>query len=111
MPNKNIELRKAYHKKYHKKWYSINKEKRKQQIYDRKKLIRDWYKNYKSTLSCETCGESDSRCIEFHHKDPQQKKFNLGHYLIKGYSINNIFEEIKKCLVLCANCHRKETYK
>ncbi len=32
----------------------------------------------------------------------------VGKMVTYGYSKSQLEEEIKKCLILCANCHRKE---
>jgi transcription elongation factor Elf1 len=56
---------------------------------------------------CQVCGHE--RCIEaleFHHLDPTQKDFGISH---KGYtrSWEKVKEEVDKCILLCANCHRE----
>ena len=56
---------------------------------------------------CQVCGYD--RCIEaleFHHLDPTQKDFGISH---KGYtrSWEKVKEEVEKCILLCANCHRE----
>lgn len=57
--------------------------------------------------SCEICGYNKYvGALEFHHKDPTQKDFGIGD---KGYtrSWEKIKEELNKCMILCANCHRE----
>lgn len=60
---------------------------------------------------CFDCGIQDS-CIDiydFHHRNPEDKKYSIG-ILCKNKSIlsfDDIKEEIDKCDLLCANCHRK----
>jgi hypothetical protein len=56
---------------------------------------------------CQVCGYS--RCLEaleFHHLDPTRKDFGISH---KGYtrSWEKVKEEVDKCTLLCANCHRE----
>ena len=56
---------------------------------------------------CELCGYS--RCIEaleFHHTDSSGKDFSISE---KGYtrSWGKVQEELDKCMLLCANCHRE----
>ena len=56
---------------------------------------------------CEICGYNRSiSALEFHHKDPNQKDFGIAH---KGYtrSIEKNKEEVDKCILVCANCHRE----
>ena len=57
---------------------------------------------------CTICGESDIVCLEFHHT--KDKMFNVGSAatLITAANIDVLKKEIEKCVVLCANCHRKE---
>ena len=62
--------------------------------------------NYKSG-KCEMCGYD--RCIdalEFHHNDLSEKKFGISE---KGYtrSWKTVMEELSKCMMICANCHRE----
>ena len=58
--------------------------------------------------SCEKCGYS--KCIaalEFHHKDPAQKDPSFGNFKLRQFN-DKFKEELDKCLLLCANCHREE---
>lgn len=49
-------------------------------------------------------------CLEFHHKDPSKKEVTLSRAVNNGWSIERMEKEIAKCVVLCANCHRKLHY-
>lgn len=54
---------------------------------------------------CGICGYD--KCIsalEFHHVDPTKKDFNMGSSCIAQ---NKIVTEVKKCVMLCSNCHRE----
>lgn len=73
---------------------------------ERKKKLRNWFKEYKTTLECEKCGENHPSCLEFHHIK-NNKEHHIGRMPSEGYSVKKILDEIKKCKVLCANCHRK----
>lgn len=68
--------------------------------------IRNWFFEYKKTLSCPVCGEMAPECFNFHHKDKNKKSFNIGN-TVKWTSIKVLKKELEKCIVLCANCHRK----
>ena len=52
MPYKWKDQQKAYHKKYHAKWYKKNKEKLLVKQANRRKEIKEWFAEYKSSLSC-----------------------------------------------------------
>lgn len=72
----------------------------------RKDLKRDAV-NYKGG-KCEYCGYIGHPSVyDFHHKNPLEKDFGISH---SGYtrSWDKVREEIDKCLLLCANCHREE---
>jgi hypothetical protein len=64
------------------------------------------FTKYKQTLQCSQCDESYYKCLEFHHLDPSKKDFSLS-VLKRDHSWDRILEEVDKCVVLCANCHRK----
>jgi len=95
------ECNKAYLREHYKK--NKNYYNNKQKTY--KQNVRDWYNEYKETLKCEKCGESDAICLDFHHEN--EKEFTIAQAVSSNVSIERIKEEIKKCIVLCANCHRK----
>ena len=55
------------------------------------------------------CGyDKAPEALDFDHIDPALKSKNVGQLISSG-SITNIFIEIRKCRILCANCHRIET--
>ena len=68
--------------------------------------LKDYIEQYKIDHSCIRCGCNDPRCLEFHHKNPEEKKFSIFHAVHNRYSIKSVSEEIKKTVVVCANCHR-----
>ena len=72
----------------------------------RRKVLRQKAIEYKGG-KCSVCGYS--RCadaLEFHHTDPTVKEFGISG---KGYtrSWQKVKEELDKCVLLCANCHRE----
>ena len=66
---------------------------------------------YVAEKGCCECGERDPRVLEFDHIDAADKSHHVGRLLANGYSWGNemLREEIRKCRVICANCHRKHT--
>lgn len=70
--------------------------------------IRKWLQEYKKTLKCSRCEESESCCLDFHHQGKKEKLISQ----TNSFScVRLLKEEIDKCEVLCANCHRKEHFK
>jgi hypothetical protein len=77
-----------------------------QAVQKRRKELRLKAVAYKGGM-CQICGYD--RCIEaleFHHLDSSRKDFGISS---KGYtrSWSKVQEELEKCLLLCANCHRE----
>jgi hypothetical protein len=58
---------------------------------------------------CVDCGEADIRCLEFDHRDRSTKKDNVARMMASALPWHFILEEIAKCDVRCANCHRRRT--
>jgi predicted XRE-type DNA-binding protein len=60
---------------------------------------------------CEKCGYNNChRALCFHHREPKTKAFTLSNALSCRVSElpELIKEELKKCVVLCTNCHIEE---
>lgn len=59
---------------------------------------------------CKDCNilasENNYSIFEFHHLDPNQKDFAIGETRILKKSQEEVYAEIDKCVLLCANCHR-----
>lgn len=100
---KNPEKVAAYKRKY----YLANAEKIKAASKKFSQELAVWFREYKATLSCIKCGESHPATLDFHHRDPNEKEIGVAQYMRKGWGKNRIMEEVAKCDVLCANCHRK----
>ncbi len=72
----------------------------------RRKKVKQLAVDYKGG-KCQLCGYS--KCVgalELHHINPAEKSFGIGD---KGYtrSWDTVRNEIDKCILLCANCHRE----
>jgi len=64
---------------------------------------------YLKSNPCVDCGESDIVVLEFDH---QRDKFKaVSEMVLYGYNFKRIQEEIDKCEVVCANCHKRRTAK
>lgn len=57
---------------------------------------------------CQVCGYNKCRqAFDFHHISPLSKKFGINSALKNGHSITEIINELKICIMVCANCHRE----
>ena len=71
------------------------------------------YKDWKSIIlkklgidRCSRCGYNKFLgALDFHHEG-DDKEFNIS----RNYSIDRSLKEAKKCIVVCANCHREIQY-
>jgi len=67
-------------------------------------------KRYKRMKGCTLCGWNKSTWgLQFDHNDSKQKRTEVSK--MNGYSRQTIKEEIRKCTLLCANCHSVRTEK
>ena len=76
-------------------------------------IIREEYRNrifeYLAAHPCVDCGEGDPIVLEFDHT--RGKKVTTISTMIRhAYGWEAIQQEIQKCDVRCANCHRRRTY-
>jgi hypothetical protein len=68
--------------------------------------IRAFIIQQKMGRSCIQCGISDYRVLDFHHRDRTTKGDRLSSADGRNWSRKGIMEEIAKCDLLSANCHR-----
>ena len=102
-------------------WYSPKAWEVKRQGNIRKhKNIRGWITNridrVKRFKGCSHCGyKKNPVALQFHHVDPSTKLYNVACMRRSSYKQwGKIKTEMRKCIVLCANCHSietKESYK
>ena len=88
--------------------YYKNKEKWNETTKKNKALQRQRINEYKDSKSCLKCGENRNWLLDFHHKDPTQKDFQISQGERFGWE--KVKKEIDKCVVLCSNCHRDFHY-
>ena len=90
--------------------YISNKEYYKRRNINKRKLLRELTKNAK-TVPCADCGKQYPPWVmDFDHL-PQFKKVNNIGVLVWSGATNKLKAEMKKCDIICANCHRERTHK
>lgn len=90
----------------------LNDEERKTKNYERVKNYRQKLKekaiDYKGGC-CEKCGyDKCNWAFEFHHINPKEKDFHLASYTNLSWAKTK--NELDKCILVCANCHREIHY-
>jgi hypothetical protein len=106
MTKKAAYLTKGYHQTESQKHYWANKA----DYQRRHKIRRDATKTLireAKEVGYSRCDEKDVRCLDLHHL--HGKDMPVSEML--GMNEDRVRREIAKCIVLCANCHRKEHIK
>ena len=75
-------------------------------LYDRKFAVRTRIEIINQAGNkCVECGYSQNPLIlQFHHLNPEQKKDKMARIIQNGNK-QEIEDEVKKCIILCPNCH------
>lgn len=87
-----------------------NKDKKKAYDKTHRRKRRQFINDYKLSKGCSVCGYNKcAEALEFHHPN-DDKSFYIGYALtsrVDRIKLEEIKEEMNKCIVLCANCHRE----
>lgn len=60
---------------------------------------------------CERCGYNKNiAALEFHHKNPEEKEFQIDGRAFSNYNLEKLEIELNKCELLCSNCHKEYHY-
>jgi len=94
-------------RKYTKEHYSQNKKYYLEKAKRRENEILAFIKNIKDNSSCKICGEKENCCLDFHHQYGQKECEISIIARRKRWTNSKVVKEIKKCIILCSNCHRK----
>ena len=65
---------------------------------------------YKMLKGCKFCGyKKNPSALEFDHINPKTKIGEVSKMVHANFSVKKLKEEIRKCRVLCSNCHKIKT--
>lgn len=79
----------------------------KKRLTGRKKNFNEFHR-YKVSLGCSRCGYNECpAALDFHHKDENKKERRVTATMWKS-GLGK--DELKKCVLLCSNCHRTQHY-
>ncbi len=87
--------------------FDRDKYRAKMNLLKRERMYR-WLLGYYKTHPCVSCGERDPLVLEFDHTDASEKMIEVSK-LVNQWSLEKIQKEVEKCVVRCANCHRRKT--
>ena len=69
------------------------------------------YINGVKNISCMDCGiKFPPFVMDFDHRDKGDKEVEVGRMINGGWSKEKVDKEIRKCDIVCSNCHRVRTY-
>ena len=95
-------------REYGRKWRAKNKKKCAKYQQQHKLEAMTHVFSYLQLHPCVDCGERDPCVLEFDHVRGTKHQ-NISVMVQGRYAISRIQEEIEKCAVRCANCHRRKT--
>jgi len=88
--------------------YAKNPELKKQQVKELRRRNQQFIWDFYSTHPCVDCGEDDPIVLELDHVRGK-KVAGVSQLVHNTRSLKVIEDEIAKCEVVCANCHRRRT--
>ena len=107
MAYKDLETKRAYFREY----YTKNRVKHMAGVRANILKIKKAIDELKVNSGCIDCGYNvSSEALEYDHVS-KDKVFEISYAVAHGFKISRIMEEIAKCELVCANCHRVRTAK
>lgn len=85
----------------------LNKQRQKYKL-ENKRIAREYVNRWLDNHPCVDCGEEDIVVLDFDHLG--DKVSAISNMISAGKKLEDIKDEINKCLVRCANCHRRITF-
>jgi hypothetical protein len=96
-------------KESYRKYYETNKHIYQERTRKRKKEFKDYQRAIKTKTPCMDCKVNYPHYVmDFDHRPDENKLFDVS-IVSKISSTKKMLEEIAKCDIVCANCHRERT--
>lgn len=102
--------------KIYEQWYSPEQQEKQKKyridsMYKAKRKARAFVNRLKLKYGCAECGyKMHPVALHFNHLDVADKKTEVSKLVGTGRPLNEIKKEIRKCNILCANCHSIHTH-
>jgi hypothetical protein len=84
----------------------------------KKEAVKLWRQKTKERIveafgsSCAICGYNKyNGSLALHHLDPNKKDFGFGKIRANPKSWETIVQELRKCIMVCHNCHSENTWR
>ena len=100
------ECRRAYDREY---WVR-NRERRVRQTKEHRRRLADWHNQIKATTPCADCGGIFHPVSMAWDHLPGNDKLSEISLLVRSGRTRLALEEMKKCELVCANCHAVRSY-
>ena len=73
--------------------------------------VRSFIQKYKSETPCADCGQKFNYYVmQFDHLPKYTKSFSISKFQDHTADVDKVLEEMKKCDLVCANCHTERGY-
>ena len=89
----------GYATQYMREYIKANYAQMKERMDEKRREIAEW----KRARGCTVCGESEPWVLDMHHLDADTKERNPA----ASATLSTFLREADKCVLVCANCHRK----
>jgi cytochrome c553 len=97
------------HQKRHDRRPASVRDERSDSLTKRERLQR-WSFEYRNERGCRRCDEDDPVCLQFHHPADVDKEGGVGELIADSHTPSIVRAEAERCVVFCANCHRREHF-
>jgi hypothetical protein len=95
-------------------YYHVNRNRQLKLAISRRGKYRVLMHTYLSEVKNRPCMDCDKRypsyVMDFDHREGEIKTNEIARMIVGGWSKNKIETEIKKCDLVCANCHKIRTF-
>lgn len=101
---------KSCRKEYDREYHARNREHLIELAHRRSQRLVEWHKQLKSSTPCADCGGYFHPAAMHWDHLPGTEKLTEVSLLVRRNSPRRVREEIKKCELVCANCHAVRSY-
>ena len=86
---------------------AIHKEKERLRANEVRKVLKQKYVDHLGGKCIRCDYDKNIKALEFHHRSETEKKFEIANSIKRKWKWERVEEELNKCDLLCANCHRE----